>query len=561
MATYLNSDAVEAFPAALRTFSGTTGKYTTEDNLATIFRATAGKDSFTINRDPLEFVIHGHYFKIINTNGLSSKNLTAYIVENNSTKTLVNAESNHSLELDVKSGEIYKFQGLCFGEAPADTAGYSVHSLQITGAGGELINEIPRLSAITVGAGLSTNVSGGVITSTGAISLATTGVVSGTYQGITFDAFGRATAAEDKGYQFGTVTKITAGSGLTTTADGTGGNITTTGTLYLTSVYGSSAHLGTTANADDFTTVPANYKPVDFYIGTDGRITSGKTFTYPFKDIVNPIISSYLSENGVGTATTANALKVNYNSITSYRPVLLAPWDINQTSLAANIFTYNTVSVNTQSGYIKATKFIGADTNVKAFVGDLSGNADTATTATTANVATKLKLTLSTTATYRPVLITTATATTDSTSVYIASNIKVNPSDGYLSAPKFIGDLSGNASTATVATRLATMSNNITSNYKPILVIPSTSLTSNNNVYASNIASINLGEGAIRATRFEGLLWTPSGDTHISTVGAFSTTARKAQAVYLNNGTITAGQTIYWSTAAAASTSGAVGDI
>ena len=55
-------------------------------------------------------------------------------------------------------------------------------------------------------------------------------VIIFTYQGLTVDKYGRVTAAQNMGYttNTGTVTKVTAGTGLT------GGDITTTGTIYFT---------------------------------------------------------------------------------------------------------------------------------------------------------------------------------------------------------------------------------------------------------------------------------------------------------------------------------------
>lgn len=52
------------------------------------------------------------------------------------------------------------------------------------------------VTSITAGEGLT----GGTITSTGTIALAESGVIAGTYQGLTVDKHGRVTAAADKGY-------------------------------------------------------------------------------------------------------------------------------------------------------------------------------------------------------------------------------------------------------------------------------------------------------------------------------------------------------------------------
>lgn len=85
------------------------------------------------------------------------------------------------------------------------------------------------VTSITAGTGLT----GGTITSTGTIGLATSGVTAGTYNGITVDQYGRVTGAVDEGYtdNEGTVTSV----GLTNATNGgltvSGSPITTNGTI------------------------------------------------------------------------------------------------------------------------------------------------------------------------------------------------------------------------------------------------------------------------------------------------------------------------------------------
>lgn len=106
----------------------------------------------------------------------------------------------------------------------------------------------PRVTQVTAGAGLNTtgadsSSDGGSITSTGTLYLTKSGVIAGTYQGITVDKYGRVTAAENKGYttNTGTVTSV----GLTNATNGgltvsnspvtTSGSITVGHTNVLTS--------------------------------------------------------------------------------------------------------------------------------------------------------------------------------------------------------------------------------------------------------------------------------------------------------------------------------------
>lgn len=85
------------------------------------------------------------------------------------------------------------------------------------------------VTSITAGTGLT----GGTITSTGTIGLATSGVTAGTYNGITVDKYGRVTGASDQGYttNTGTVTSV----GLSNATNGgltvSGSPITTKGTI------------------------------------------------------------------------------------------------------------------------------------------------------------------------------------------------------------------------------------------------------------------------------------------------------------------------------------------
>ena len=84
------------------------------------------------------------------------------------------------------------------------------------------------VTSITAGTGLT----GGTITTTGTIALDNSGVTAGTYQGLTVDAYGRVTSAQDMGYTTneGTVTSvgITEGTGITVSGSPvtSSGNIT-----------------------------------------------------------------------------------------------------------------------------------------------------------------------------------------------------------------------------------------------------------------------------------------------------------------------------------------------
>ena len=80
------------------------------------------------------------------------------------------------------------------------------------------------VTKVTAGTGLT----GGEITTTGTIALDTSGVVAGTYQGLTIDTYGRVTAATNQGYttNLGTITGVSLN----------GTSVATSGVANITSV-------------------------------------------------------------------------------------------------------------------------------------------------------------------------------------------------------------------------------------------------------------------------------------------------------------------------------------
>ena len=144
------------------------------------------------------------------------------------------------------------------------------------------------VTQVTAGAGLNTTSSdtstdGGSITTTGTLHLTKSGVTAGTYQGLTIDKYGRVTAAQNMNYtsNTGTVTKVTAGTGLTTTSNSStdGGDITTTGTLYLTKTgVTAGTYNNVTVDAYGRVTAASNYVGLafkkSFTITGDGSTTN-----------------------------------------------------------------------------------------------------------------------------------------------------------------------------------------------------------------------------------------------------------------------------------------------
>lgn len=559
MNSFISSGNIEAFPAALRNQG--TGKYTTEDNLATIFRAAAGRESFVVNASPLEFVVHGHYFKWTESLTSGDTNLTAYIVEDSSTKTLRNVDDG-STSLD-DSGN---FKGVTFSLPSPSGSGLSIYSLQITDGAGKLINEIPRLSAITVGAGLSTDVSGSVITSTGSIFMPAIDYNGSTISG----SYGPTHTKNEVDY-----------SALTPRIP--------------------------RIKVDDF----GKIIEANTYIWTGGnRVYQGLASNYERPILFGSQLTSYTTSGGstywIGSTYYNSSVKID---MTGQSAVLVAPkfsgefsgagsfsGDIYQT-FAPNstgyqafltgsrttsghgsiYFARNNTGIDLKSGWITANQFNGL-----LFSGPLSGNA---TTATTADKAISVNQAYTNLNNYRPLALaglsgatsTLPVTTLITSSVFYNTQIFANTNTGTLYAKKFVGEFEG---TITTVAETAKFYNGTTIDAYRALIFATINSGATGTIttgfsYTTNIYT-NPSKGYVYANRFIGpaasltiataggngkmLMWREGKPAETTTTRGFlDITNQKAQAVYMDNGTITSGQTIYWSTSSA--TGGAVGDI
>jgi hypothetical protein len=129
------------------------------------------------------------------------------------------------------------------------------------------------------------------------------------------------------------------------------------------------------------------------------------------------------------------------------------------------------------------------------FIGSLSGNATTATTASGATTAL-----IANTTTSGVYYLTFASGQTGNQSIFDTANITVNPADASINAITFIGSLSGNATSSTNATNVG-----ITYTASGVYYMPMSASTSGNNpLLATSGIHINAASGSITANLFIG---------------------------------------------------------
>jgi hypothetical protein len=165
-----------------------------------------------------------------------------------------------------------------------------------------------------------------------------------------------------------------------------------------------------------------------------------------------------------------------------------------------------------------------------AFVGALTGNADTATEATTITAVANN----STNETVYPTFVDGATGTQG---IETDTGLYYNPSTGMLTVAGLTGALTGNASSATLATTLTVTDNEITNENNLIAFVANAATTSGaQSIEMDGTLHYNPSSGKVTATLFAGDL---TGDVDGDCTGSAATVTGAAQTNITSVGTLT----------------------
>ena len=180
------------------------------------------------------------------------------------------------------------------------------------------------VTKVTAGAGLNTTsndtaTDGGNITGTGTLYLTKTGVTAGTYQGITVDKYGRVTAASNQGYttNTGTITKVQA-NGTDVASSGTANIPAATTSRYGVTELSSATNSTSEVLAATPKAVKAAYDLAASKTSNTGTVTS-----------IGITAGSGMSVSGSPVTTSGNITVGHSNSITAQTTSGLYPIKID----------------------------------------------------------------------------------------------------------------------------------------------------------------------------------------------------------------------------------------
>ena len=213
----------------------------------------------------------------------------------------------------------------------------------------------------------------------------------------------------------------------------------------------------TTLDIDGATDIGAAIVDADLFIvddgagGTNRKTTASRLLTYAMAGTLTTAAQTNITTLGRLDSAQIDDIKINGSTIET-----LSGTDLNITPLAGQqIVLDGTIAID--AGVVTGATSITSTAFVGDITGDVTGNADTATLATTVTVSANNTAN-------EDVFITHVDGATGTQGLETDTTLKYNPSTGVITTTGFTGALTGNASTATIleTTRAISISGDVT---------------------------------------------------------------------------------------------------